>query len=143
MMECLPCNEIMVSVIWTFATPFASVFTFPRSPTWRMASLGPPWVFYSSKINKLSNFIQLNKIRLLLTPSGLKCDPVEVHPSRMSPLSWTWKPCGEFGDRFWRDPVIVTGSDAEFCVSINWPVTLLAVLPTLKTTTALIGPSWK
>ena len=40
MLNC-PESEITLSTISTFTIPLASAVTFPRSPTWRSASVGP------------------------------------------------------------------------------------------------------
>lgn len=40
-----PDKEIWESVMVTLATPSAPASTFPRSPAWRTAASGPPWVF--------------------------------------------------------------------------------------------------
>ena len=47
-----------VPVMFTAAVPDPSVLTFPRSPTCRSESSGPPWFFFR----------------------GLKWAPAEVHP---------------------------------------------------------------
>jgi len=38
-----PLSLTRLSIIWPFARPVTSALMFPRSPTWRSLSLGPPW----------------------------------------------------------------------------------------------------
>lgn len=88
--ELLPIKEICLSAMSTVARPAALAVTFPRSPAWRIAWVGPPCSF----------------------PFGLKWGPALMHPFVPSPNSWIWKP--------WRpafkpsiEPVTLTASDSD------------------------------
>lgn len=83
-----PANEIKLSVISILATPDASAWTLPKSPTWRSAEFGAPCSL----------------------PVGLKCGPADVHPLVLSPNSWMWKPCWP-GAKPVTSPVTFTGPE--------------------------------
>lgn len=57
-----------------------------------------------------------------LTPCGLKCDPVDMHPLVTSPFSWTWKPWGP-SVRPDTTPVIVTGPPRLAWINVTLPLT--------------------
>ena len=114
-----PFKEIKLSVRERVAVPYWSLSMFPRSPTCLTESEGAPWVL----------------------PYGLKCVPVDIHPSLRSPREllvefkyptqfnvldiayWTWKPRKEEGSRLWISPEILTGPSAEDCSNVIVPVT--------------------
>ena len=62
---------ICESVMSILATPSAPAVMFPRSPAWRLSSVGAPWSL----------------------PAGLKWGPVLMQPLVVSPSWCTWKPC--------------------------------------------------
>ena len=98
-----PLRVTKESSIVNLASPCASLWMLPRSPTWRDVSLGAPCILLK----------------------GLKCDPAEAHPEDRSPpvlfncsgtasnvllydTHWIWKPLCALGSRPCNSPVIVT-----------------------------------
>ena len=89
------CESVMVN-----SQPSAEAVTLPRSPAWRTASVGAPWVLPAGlKCGPAPQGVEpifyacQSSLALACVGSAGKRAPVDMHPLVVSPNSWMWKPC--------------------------------------------------